>query len=132
MPGQAARFGRVLLRLPTLRKIAAQLIDTLCSMRLLNRVSVESLIQSFLQQPSPLMTDCPSDPSSVVVTSSLSSPCAAAVASGGHVPNSLAMTTHHVHPGQAWLAGLDAMGPVATTGQQVLTSLANITHHPQL
>jgi len=47
-PGQATRFGKLLLRLPSLRTISAQVIEQLFFVRLVGKTPIETLIRDML------------------------------------------------------------------------------------
>jgi len=47
-PGQPTRFGKLLLRLPSLRTISAQVIEQLFFVRLVGKTPIETLIRDML------------------------------------------------------------------------------------
>jgi len=47
-PGQPTRFGKLLLRLPSLRTVSAQVIEQLFFVRLVGKTPIETLIKDML------------------------------------------------------------------------------------
>merc|ERR1712029_991594 len=51
-PNQPTRFGKLLLRLPSLRTVSSQVIEQLFFVRLVGKTPIETLIQDIMSGPS--------------------------------------------------------------------------------